>query len=266
MHQPSTRHLSVRPGEARALRHHDGRHGVKVDQLVRFSRELLGLELSPEAQRAFSLYADHLLAWNQDINLTAITAPEAIEMRHFLDSLSVVRAVTFVPGQRVIDVGTGAGFPGLPLRLVFPHIELTLLEATAKKTKFLEHIKTLLNLSNLHVLTARAEDAGHMPAIRERFDVVLARAVAQMPVLSEYMLPLCRIGGRCVALKGENAVAETQQAENALRILGGRVDRVIRVELPQVAETHFLVVIEKVAATPPHYPRRPGIPAKRPLL
>lgn len=238
---------------------------MRVDQLVRCSRELLGLELAPDVQRAFSLYATELLEWNKRTNLTAITDPEAVEMRHFLDSLSVMLAVSFSPGQRVIDVGTGAGFPGLPLRLVFPYIELTLLEATAKKTDFLKHIVARLGLNNVRVLTARAEEAGQSPTDREKFDVVLARAVAQMPVLGEYVLPLCKVGGRCVALKGEAAAAETQQAENALRILGGRLEKVIPVELPQVPETHYLVVLHKIAATPPPYPRRPGMPTKRPL-
>jgi 16S rRNA (guanine527-N7)-methyltransferase len=238
---------------------------MNVDQLVRCSRELLALDLSPEVQRAFSLYADELLAWNEHTNLTAITHPEAIEMRHFLDSLSVIQAVPLTPGQRVIDVGTGAGFPGLPLRLIRAQIELTLLEATAKKTDFLTHIARRLNLNNVRIQNARAEDAGQDETNRERFDVVLARAVAQMPVLAEYMLPLCKVGGRCVALKGENAVVEIQQAEHALRVLGGRLEKVIAVELPQVAETHYLVVIEKIAATPPKYPRRAGIPSKRPL-
>jgi 16S rRNA (guanine527-N7)-methyltransferase len=238
---------------------------MKVDHLVKSSRELLGVELSPEVQRAFSLYADHLLEWNTSVNLTAITAPEAIEMRHFLDSLSVVLAGPFASGQRVVDVGSGAGFPGLPLRLVYPQIELTLLEATTKKTRFLEHIVTLLNLSNVRILNARAEDAGQDTGSREKFDVVLARAVAPMPVLGEYMLPLCKVGGRCIALKGENAAAETQQAESALRILGGRLERMIRVELPKVPETHHVVVIQKTAATPPPYPRRAGVPTKRPL-
>ena len=239
--------------------------GQSIDQLVRGSRDLLGLELTQEMQRAFAAYADELLAWNKKTNLTAITDPEAIEMRHFLDSLSVIKGVTFQPGQRVIDVGSGAGFPGLPLRVVYPTIHLTLLEARAKKTDFLAHMAAHLKLNNVTIMTARAEEAGQDTVMREKSDVVLARAVAHMPVLSEYMLPLCKVGGRCVALKGENAAAEVQQAENALRILGGHVEKVIKIELPQVAETHHLVVIEKIAATPPQYPRRAGMPAKRPL-
>lgn len=238
---------------------------MKVDRLVRFSRELLGLEIPPEAQRAFGAYADRLLEWNARVNLTAITDPEAIEVRHFLDSLTVVLATRFTPGQRVIDVGTGAGFPGIPLRLIYPFIQLTLLEATAKKTEFLSLIVEQLHLDNVRVLTSRAEDAGQAPATREQYDLVLARAVAQMPVLGEYMLPLCRVGGQCIALKGENAAAEIQQAEDALRILGGRVKKLVPVELPQVTETHYLVIVEKVAATPPKYPRRAGMPSKRPL-
>ncbi len=238
---------------------------MNVDQLVRCSRELFDLEISREAQQAFSLYADELLDWNTRMNLTAITDPEAIEMRHFLDSLSVKLATSFTPGMRVIDVGTGAGFPGLPLRFVFPFIELTLLEATTKKAGFLEHITSLLNLNNVTILNARAEEAGQDRTVREQYDLVLARAVAQMPVLAEYLLPLCKVGGRCIALKGESAAAEAQSAQNALRILGGHLTKIVTVELPQVVETHYLVVIEKTAATPPQYPRRPGVPSKRPL-
>ncbi len=234
--------------------------------LPQAARDLLSLELNPDQQSAFARYAEELIAWNKSrANLTAITEPLAIEIRHFLDSLSVLRAAPLGPSAKVIDVGSGAGFPGLPLRMVCPSIQLTLLESTGKKIAFLEHIARQLNLSNVRLVNARAEEAGQDPAHREQYDLVLARAVAHLPVLVEYLLPLCKIGGRCIALKGESAAAESAQAENALRLLGGRLGQLMPIELPQVAETHYLVVINKVAATPPYYPRRPGVPTKKPL-
>ncbi len=235
-------------------------------KLPQAARDLLGLELTAEQQQAFERYAQELLAWNESrVNLTAITDPLAIEMRHFLDSLTILRAGALLPHAKVIDVGAGAGFPGLPLRIVCPGIQLTLLEATGKKTAFLEHLVQHLNLGNVKIVNARAEEAGQDTAHREQYDLVLARAVAHMPILVEYLLPLCRVGGRCIALKGESAAAEVGVAEHALKLLGGRLIQLMPVELPHVAETHYLVVFEKTAATPQHYPRRPGIPSKRPL-
>jgi 16S rRNA (guanine527-N7)-methyltransferase len=235
-------------------------------KLRQAARDLLGLELTPEQQEAFERYAHELLTWNESrVNLTAITEPLAVEIRHFLDSLSVLRVVPLPLRAKVIDVGAGAGFPGLPLRIVCPSVQLTLLEATGKKAVFLEHVVETLTLTNVKVVNARAEEAGQNPAYREQFDLVLARAVAHMPILVEYLLPLCRVGGHCVAMKGESAAAEIALAENALRLLGGRLAQLTPIELPHVAETHYLVVIEKVAATPHHYPRRPGVPTKKPL-
>jgi 16S rRNA (guanine527-N7)-methyltransferase len=239
---------------------------MALQKLPQAAHDLLDLELTAEQQQAFEHYARELLAWNESrVNLTAITDPLAIEMRHFLDSLSVLRVAQPAPLARVIDVGAGAGFPGLPLRIVCPSIQLYLLEATGKKTAFLEHVAKLLNLNNVRIVNARAEEAGQDPTHREQYDLVLARAVAHMPILVEYLLPLCKVGGRCIALKGESAAAEIGAAEHALRLLGGRLAQLMPIELPHVAETHYLVVIEKVAATPPHYPRRPGIPSKKPL-
>ncbi len=235
-------------------------------KLPQAARELFGIELSAEQQQAFERYAQELTIWNETrVNLTAITDPLAIEMRHFLDSLSILRVAQLTAHARVIDVGAGAGFPGIPIRVVCPSIQLTLLEATGKKVAFLEHITRVLNLNNVRVINARAEEMGQDSAYREQYDLVLARAVAHMPILMEYLLPLCRVGGRCIAMKGESAAVEIGVAENALRLLGGRLVQLAPVELPHVAETHYLVVVEKVAATPHHYPRRPGIPSKKPL-
>ncbi len=235
-------------------------------KLPQVTRELLGIDLTPDQQHAFERYARELLEWNESrVNLTAITEPLAIEVRHFLDSLSVLRAAQIGSHSKVIDVGAGAGFPGLPLKIVCPSINLTLLEATGKKTAFLEHIVKTLGLNAVKVVNSRAEEAGQEPAHREQYDLVLARAVAHMPILVEYLLPLCKVGGKCIAMKGESAAVEIGVAENALRLLGGRLAQLMPIELPHVAETHYLVVIDKIAATPPHFPRRPGIPSKKPL-
>jgi 16S rRNA (guanine527-N7)-methyltransferase len=165
----------------------------------------------------------------------------------------------------VVDVGTGAGFPGLPLKIVLPRIRLTLVEATGKKADFCRHMVEVLGLDRVEVIHARAEEIGHRPEHREAYDWALARAVAVLPVLVEYLLPLLRIGGRAIAQKGEAGPAEAQAAEPALRLVGGRIRQVIPVELPGVAEPRFLVVMEKAARTPEGYPRRAGVPAKKPL-
>ncbi len=241
----------------------------------------LGLNLTNEHLRAFQVYYEDLVAWNAEFNLTAITDYEQVQVRHFLDSLSCVLALVgtdyLVPtapggtGPRLvrpltcIDVGSGAGFPGLPLKIVFPRLRLTLLEATGKKVTFLEHLVERLGLEEVTTIKGRAEELGQMEAHRERYDLVLARAVAELPALAEYLLPLCRLGGLCIAQKGVGAPGETASAQNALAILGGSLRRIIPVELAGLAETHYLVVLEKTARTPEKYPRRAGMPTKRPL-
>ncbi len=233
--------------------------------LARIALDLLNLSLTPAQVRAFEAYARLLREWNERVNLTAITDPEAIEIRHFADSLTCLRVISPRPGLRVADVGTGAGFPGLPLKIVRPGIDLTLVEATGKKVAFLQHLVRELKLDDVTLVNARAEEVGQMPAHRERYDWAVARAVAGMPVLAEYLLPLVKIGGHGLAQKGESAHQEAAEAEHAIGLLGGRLAQITAVELPTVAETHYLVDIEKIAATPPQYPRRPGMPGKKPL-
>jgi 16S rRNA (guanine527-N7)-methyltransferase len=229
------------------------------------ARKLLDRDLTQKHIEAFAWYSSELREWNNRFNLTAITDPEGIEVRHFLDSLTCLLAIGAFSGERVVDLGTGAGFPGLPLKILCPNLNLTLVEATKKKADFCRHIVEGLKLESVTVVHARAEEHGRDQDFRQSYDVAVARAVAPMPVLIEYLLPLLHVGGIAIAQKGETAHAEAQAVEGAIGILGGRVDRLIPVELPGVAETRYLVVIKKVAATPEKYPRRPGIPEKRPL-
>jgi 16S rRNA (guanine527-N7)-methyltransferase len=238
-----------------------------MEPLTAGAREL-DITLADRHLAAFETCYRELTAWNQRFNLTAITDREGVLVRHFLDSLSCLKALPrkeLEAGARVIDVGTGAGFPGLPLKMVCPGMRLTLLEATRKKVTFLENVVRVLGLKRVEVIHGRAEELGRDPAYRERYDWALARAVAEMPTLAEYLLPLVRVGGTALAQKGEGAAAEVHGADAAIVALGGRVRQLVPVELRGLAETRYLVVVDKVAATPEKYPRRPGVPQKRPL-
>ena len=237
-----------------------------MESLIAGTRDL-GVTLDDGHLAAFGACYRELVDWNQRFNLTAITDWDGVLVRHFLDSLSCLKALPradLSSGVRVIDVGTGAGFPGLALKIVCPGMRLTLLEATRKKVTFLEHIVRVLDL-DVEVIHMRAEELGRDPTHRERYDWALARAVAEMPTLAEYLLPLVRVGGAVLAQKGEDATAEVQRAEAAIVTLGGQVRQLVPVELRGLAETRYLVVVDKVAATPEKYPRRPGVPRKSPI-
>jgi 16S rRNA (guanine527-N7)-methyltransferase len=233
--------------------------------LQEVSRTRLGVSLSRRQLEAFAWYAAELADWNDRFNLTAITDPASIEVKHFLDSLTCLLALKPRSGDRMIDVGTGAGFPGLPLKIVLPWMHLTLVEATGKKAEFCRHVVEGLGLEAVTVVHGRAEDVGHMPEHRQAYHWAVARAVAHLQVLAEYLMPLVRLGGRAIALKGETGPAEAHAAESGLHLLGGRVQQLIAVELPRIPETRYLVVMEKMAATPGEYPRRAGQPSRRPL-
>jgi 16S rRNA (guanine527-N7)-methyltransferase len=228
-------------------------------------RSLLGEELSPQQAAAFERYAAELVEWNQRFNLTTITDPAAIQARHFLDSLSCWLALRKAPPARLIDVGAGAGFPGLALKILRPELRLTLLESTAKKASFLEHVVQVLGLTDVTVLAERAEEAGQAPTHREQYDWAVARAVAPLPVLAEYLLPFVRVGGGMLAQKAKGAQEEVDAATNAFAKLGGEFEELMPVQVPELDEERWLVVVRKVAATPLAYPRRAGMPSKRPL-
>lgn len=236
-----------------------------MNDLVQSAHALLGLRLSPAQVSALAIYEQQLLDWNSRVNLTAIHEVEQVRIKHFLDSLTCLLAMRETSMERVIDVGTGAGFPGLPLKILYPAMHLTLVEAVGKKADFCRHMVSRLGLDGVDIVHERVETLGQSPVYRQQYDWALARAVALMPVLVEYLLPLVKIGGAMLAMKGESAPAETQSAEKAIRLLGGHLQKLTLVNLPGVVEDRYLVVVEKVAATPPAYPRRAGVPAKKPL-
>ncbi len=236
-----------------------------MDKLVQDLRSLVGIQLTTRQLAAFKKYEEVLLEWNKNINLTAIRDSEGIRSKHFLDSLTCMLAWRDRPPERLIDIGTGAGFPGIPLKIIMPRLQLTLVESVGKKLEFCRHMVEVLGLENVTCLQARAEELGLAREHREKYDWAVARAVANLPVLAEYLLPLVRVGGGMLAQKGETGPAEAHKADRAIQVLGGRIKQLIPVLLPGVTEERFLVVVDKISATPPGYPRRVGLPAKRPI-
>lgn len=234
-------------------------------ELAQLAYEMYAIRLSPSQVSALETYEKQLIKWNAQYNLTAIRDPKQIRIRHFLDSLTCLLVMRDPAPEYVIDIGSGAGFPGLPLKIVQPSIQMTVVDSVGKKVKFCQHIVQTLKLEGMKVIQGRAEELGQLSQHRQRYDWALARAVAILPSLLEYLLPFVRIGGSVLAMKGESAHSEAHASEHALRVLGGHLREILPVRLPGVAEDHYLVVVDKVAATPPGYPRRVGVPLKRPL-
>jgi len=229
----------------------------------------LGIELSARQLEQFELYYRELTEWNRRINLTAITDYPSVQIKHFLDSLTVILALPETELERpefnIVDIGTGAGFPGLPLKMLFPQPRLLLIEPTAKKTAFLQHIIRKLEVENVEVLNSRAEEAAHLPLYREQFALVLSRAVALLPTLVELTLPFCRVGGRFVAQKKGRVEQEANRATEAIAVLGGKLNEIRRIELEEFSDPRYLVIIDKICPTPGKYPRRAGLPKRRPI-
>lgn len=235
--------------------------------ILKKGSSLLGIELNPEQLEKFTVYYKELTEQSKHINLTTIIEWESVQSLHFLDSISVYRALTkqILQSGKVLDIGTGAGFPGIPLKIAFPNIQLHLIESIGKKTNFLKNLITKLDLDNVKIHLGRAEQLAHIKDLRENFDCVLTRAVAKLNTLAELTLPFCRIGGVSVAQKQLHINSETEQASYAFDILGGNLESQIKISLDNLLYPRSLVVIRKKFNTPSKYPRRPGIPSKRPL-
>jgi 16S rRNA (guanine527-N7)-methyltransferase len=228
----------------------------------------LGLSLSDDQVRQFEEYYREMMDWNQRINLTAITGYEEVQIRHFLDSLTILSVLDVSRRHEqvsILDAGTGAGLPGIPLKIAVPEIKLTLVEATGKKTAFLDRVINVLGLKNVEVVTGRAEVLAHNTDYRAGFDFVISRAVASLATLVELTLPFCLTGGTVIAPKKGDVSREIEEASKAIDTLGGSLREVRTVELDGLIDDRCLVIIDKVSPTPDRYPRRPGIPEKRPI-
>lgn len=237
-----------------------------MPSLAEHTKSYLNLELSDQQIAQFDQLTHELIDWNQRMNLTAITEPDEIMIKHHLDSLTLLKVLYEFDGLKMIDVGTGAGFPGLAMAIVFPQLHVMFMDSTGKKLKFIDHVGQALKLDNIETMHARAEDAGNDPKHREAYDIVTARAVARMPALMEYTLPLAQLEGQVVAMKGSTAYEETNKAATAITTLGGELFSIEEINLPTIENPRYLVVVDKIDPTPRDYPRSAGIPTREPIL
>lgn len=223
----------------------------------------ISIEFSNIQIEKFYKYMNLLIEWNEKINLTAITEPKEIIMKHFIDSLTILKDIK--GKNTLVDVGTGAGFPGIPLKIMDEEIKITLLDSLNKRINFLNEVINQLDLKNIETIHSRVEDAGKNKKYRERFDIATARAVANLATLSEYMLPLVKVGGKSICMKGSEVSEELQNSKKAISILGGEIENIDNFQLPKSDMMRNIVIIKKVKNTPNKYPRKPGTPSKEPI-
>ena len=232
--------------------------------------EQLKIQLSQEQKEQFLKYYEYLIEKNKVMNLTAITDYEEVLLKHFLDSLSVVKVRDFIPeklsGKTLIDVGTGAGFPGIPLKIAFPELKIVLLDSLNKRINFLNEVIEMLHLQEIETIHGRAEDYARQKDFRENFDFCVSRAVANLSTLSEYCLPFVKQGGCFISYKSGKIEEELSQAENAVKVLGGNVKDVVKFSLMDTDMDRSFVVVDKKKTTPKRYPRKAGLPSKEPIV
>lgn len=234
-----------------------------------FAKELAkyGLKLSDKQKEQFATYYNKLIEFNKKVNLTRITDKNEVYLKHFFDSITpLLEFPDLFKGEKTLcDVGAGAGFPSLPIKILCPDLSITIVDSLGKRLKFLDELVNDLSLDKVTLVHSRAEDAGQNKDLREKFDLVTGRAVARMSVLSEYCLPLAQINGYLVALKGPKAQDELTEAKHAIEVLGGSVEEVKELTLPDTDDDRTLIVVKKIKATPKKYPRQAGTPNKKPL-
>lgn len=237
---------------------------MSISKYAELEKEL-GIELTETQRIQFNDFFELLVEWNKKMNLTGITEYAEVLSKHFFDSLTCIKGLDDWSNKKIIDVGTGAGFPGVPMKIANPTIEITLLDSLSKRINFLEVVSETLGLENVELIHGRAEDYGQNSDYRESYDGAISRAVADLAVLSEYVLPFIKIGGVFVAQKSISAMDEIELAKKAIGILGGEIRDIIEVKVPGIDIVHALVIIEKVQLTPAKYPRKAGKPTKKPL-
>lgn len=225
----------------------------------------LGITLSDVQKKQFNLYYELLVEWNKVMNLTGITEYEEVNEKHFVDSLSIVKAIDLNKVNSVIDIGTGAGFPGIPLKIAFPHLEVVLLDSLNKRIKFLDNVIDKLSLSNIKTIHGRAEDFAKQMEYREKFDLCVSRAVANLATLSEYCVPYIKIDGKFIPYKSGEIDEELDNARKAVHVLGAKINETVKFHLPGTEIGRSFIIIEKKQSTSKKYPRKAGLPSKEPI-
>ena len=224
-----------------------------------------GVDLSPQQLNQYEVYYRELIAWNEKMNLTGITEREQVYVKHFYDSVSLSFFMSMNEVNTLIDIGSGAGFPSIPLKIAFPHLKVTIVDSLNKRIQFLQHLVKELQISDVQCVHSRAEDAARLPELRDRFDLATARAVARLSILNELCLPFVRVGGHFVAMKGSDAADEIGEAKYSISELKAKLIDDYAFKLPIEQSARHLVVLQKTAVTPGKYPRKAGLPAKQPL-
>lgn len=235
----------------------------KFKELINFYAEKIEIVFDDKQINQFYNYMNLLIEWNKKINLTAITEFEEIILKHFIDSLTINKYIE--KNKSIVDVGTGAGFPGIPLKIYRPDIKVTLVDSLNKRINFLNNVISDLKLEDIYTVHGRIEDFGRNSQYREKFDYVTARAVANLTVLSEYLIPISKVGGKCICMKGSNVEDELEDASKAINVLGGKINKIDKFELPNSNISRNIVIVDKIKCTPSRYPRKSGIPVKEPL-